>query len=215
MITSFSSVIRGGMYLAFLKFSSLIKFSCIIGSQMAFFSGVNVMAPLAGRWFGVAGSCGLLLLGLATHSLLLGMFTLKSLAFYVPGFCAALYWATPHASIRLFLPLLCILLFILNPVGWQACVYTLYWLIPVCIYFLPHHTVFSQALGSTFIAHAVGSVIWIYADPMTPAIWLALIPVVLFERLLFATGMFLMLRIASVINSQHSSVLPLYSMSKE
>src|SRR2546430_1999084 len=49
--------------------------------------------------------------------------------------------------------------------------------------------VFLQALGSAFIAHAVGSVIWLYTVGMTPAAWLGLIPVVFVERMLCAAGM--------------------------
>ena len=46
-------------------------------------------------------------------------------------------------------------------------------------------------LGSTFTAHAVGSVIWLYAGLVpNPETWLALIPVVVLERILFASGMF-------------------------
>jgi hypothetical protein len=44
-------------------------------------------------------------------------------------------------------------------------------------------------LGSTFIAHAVGSTIWIYTVPMTAQMWLGLMPLVAIERLCFATGM--------------------------
>lgn len=50
----------------------------------------------------------------------------------------------------------------------------------------PH--VSSKSLGSTFTAHAVGGAMWNYTVPMTPAAWIALIPVVIFERLLFASG---------------------------
>ena len=79
--------------------------------------------------------------------------------------------------------------FIAHPVGAQAWVYSLYWLIPVVLYFLRKESLFLTALGSTFTAHAVGSVIWIYANPMTPQAWLVLIPVVFIERFVFASGM--------------------------
>ena len=46
----------------------------------------------------------------------------------------------------------------------------------------------SKSLGATFTAHAVGGAIWNYFVPMTPAAWIALIPVVVFERLVFASG---------------------------
>ncbi len=45
-----------------------------------------------------------------------------------------------------------------------------------------------HALASTFIAHAVGSVIWLYTVPMVASAWLALIPIVACERLLYTAG---------------------------
>lgn len=45
-----------------------------------------------------------------------------------------------------------------------------------------------KSLGATFTAHAVGGASWIWAFNLPPAIWNSLIPVVISERLLFATG---------------------------
>jgi len=78
-------------------------------------------------------------------------------------------------------------LFALHPVGGQAWVYSLYWLIPVIATFFPERLA-GRALGATFTAHAVGSVAYLYMFQSTPAFWLALIPVVAVERLLFASG---------------------------
>jgi hypothetical protein len=80
-------------------------------------------------------------------------------------------------------------LFIAHPFGFYAAPYALYWLIPMVIYFSRKKTVFLQALSATFIAHAVGSVIWLYLKALPTAVWLGLIPVVIFERLLYATFM--------------------------
>lgn len=91
--------------------------------------------------------------------------------------------------------------FIAHPVGSQAFLYSFYWLIPVAIYLMGRNSLFAQALGSTFTAHAVGSVIWLYANPMTPEIWLALIPVVLVERLVFASGIVLVYQIIAMIQT--------------
>ena len=45
-----------------------------------------------------------------------------------------------------------------------------------------------KSLGATFTAHSVGGAMWNYIFPMTKAAWIALIPVVIYERLLFAGG---------------------------
>jgi len=87
------------------------------------------------------------------------------LILYSQDYVASLYWSTRHYSIRLLLPIVCMGLFIIHPVGAQAFAYSLYWLIPVVLFFVPQRFLFLQALGSTFIAHAVGSVIWLYTVP--------------------------------------------------
>ena len=66
--------------------------------------------------------------------------------------------------------------------------YTLYWFIPIAISLMASKHPFLRALRGTFIAHAVGSVIWIYTVPMAAEQWLALIPVVALERSTFALG---------------------------
>ncbi|MDO8553843.1 MAG: hypothetical protein Q7S22_03485 [Candidatus Micrarchaeota archaeon] len=47
---------------------------------------------------------------------------------------------------------------------------------------------FLLSLGATFVTHAVGGAIWAWSIPMTAAAWTALIPVVIYERLVFALG---------------------------
>jgi len=176
----------------------MASFFWIVGSVASFFSAQKVLMPLVGAFGGLAAS--LICYGLRFLGYILGAGSLASLvsgkllAFHVPGFCASLSWSTRSSRvgsvlIQLFLPLLCMALFALHPVGSQAVPYSLYWLIPATLYFVARKTVFLHALSSTFIAHAVGSVIWLYTVGMTPAAWLGLIPVVFVERLLFAAGM--------------------------
>jgi hypothetical protein len=80
-------------------------------------------------------------------------------------------------------------LFIVHPVGREAFFYSFYWIIPVLVFYLPYRSLFLTALGSTFVAHAVGSVIWLYTGSYTPAMFLALVPIVVVERMIFALGM--------------------------
>ena len=171
------------------KFSSIFKMSFIVGSQMIWLSGPAVLAPLAGAFGGVLGSAIVFVARLALHFLMFKTISLSFLVFCVPGFFASLYWATRSAVIRVIVPIACMGLFIAHPVGNQAFVYSLYWLLPVVLYVSGNRSLFGQALGATFVAHAVGSVIWLYTVPMTAALWLGLIPVVACERLLFAVLM--------------------------
>jgi len=120
------------------------------------------------------------------------------LAYHIPGFCAALYWSSRSAVIGVLLPLVCIGLFLLNPIGLMSAPYVLFWLIPIVLYW-QKDTIFYVALSSTFIAHAVGSVIWLYTVPTTSALWLSLIPIVIIERLAFASGMLLIVKITQSV----------------
>jgi hypothetical protein len=169
--------------------SSLVKFSWMVGSHISFFSGINIMAPLSGAFGGVFGSIASFALRTLIHFFLFGVLSVKCLTLGIPNFFASLYWGTTHWLIRVGLPLTCMMLFWAHPVGLAAGAYALYWLVPVAVHCLARKHVFFEALGSTFVAHAVGSVIWLYVMPMTSGVWLALIPVVAIERLLFATGM--------------------------
>ena len=176
-------------YAGLVKCSGLIKVSFLLGSQMIWFSAANSVLPLAGSFGGVMGSGLVFLIRQLLHLMLFKTVSLSFLAFCIPGLCASLYLATHHYAIRLLLPILCMGLFIAHPVGGQAFLYSFYWLIPIILFFVPQRTFFLQALGSTFVAHAVGSVIWLYTVPMAPTMWMALLPIVMFERLLFAFGM--------------------------
>jgi len=81
-------------------------------------------------------------------------------------------------------------LFVIHPVGTIAFAYSLYWLIPVCLWILNRFNllkgIFSTALQSTFVAHAAGSIIWLYTLNMPATKWLSLIPIVAVERFVFA-----------------------------
>ena len=100
---------------------------------------------------------------------------------------AAVYFGSKSKKTAI-VPLLCIVLFWLHPVGHQAWIYPLYWLVPVIGLFWARDNLLMRSLGTTFTAHAVGSTAFLYVYGMTPEFWLALIPVVFVERVLFALG---------------------------
>ena len=113
----------------------------------------------------------------------------KLFAFYVPGMIAGFTWIKEYRFVQVVVPVICMALFLIHPVGGAAWVYTLYWVLPVALYYSAINSVFAQSVASTFVAHAVGSTIWLYADPMSASVWIGLIPVVAYERLLLAVGM--------------------------
>jgi len=169
-----------------------IRIGHIVGSPASFFSGGSVMTPLAGV-FGSVWECAFISLVNAVLVLWQGtmLHGLHVTTYGVPSFFAALYWARPSFWTRFFVPAACVFLFWASPIGFAAFPYALYWFIPMMLYLFGAEAVYFNALGSTFVAHAVGSVISLYVQPQTAAIWRALIPTVAWERLLIAGWMVL------------------------
>ena len=186
------------------KCLSFFKVSFVVGSRSVFLTGSGMVLPLLGLFGGVFESSLIISASLLIRYLFFGISSLSVLAFYVPGWCAALYFASHHWFIRCFLPLTCIVAFSMHPVAGTSWLYSMYWLIPVIFYFMKPKHLFYEALGATFIAHAVGSIIWLYTVPMTADMWFSLIPVVAFERLMYAAGMVVMYH---VINAVHVFVI--------
>lgn len=170
------------------KLAGLFKLSFIVGSHAAFFSGVNIANPLIGKYNTVKQTLSLFSLLFISKFLMTGTLNLHFLAFILPGMFAALYWNVKGPLVKLFVPSLCFALFLLHPTGIKAAPYACYWLIPIALYFYRSPSFLLQALSSTLIAHAVGSVIWIYTVPMSSTAWLGLIPIVFLERMTFALG---------------------------
>jgi len=195
---------------------TFLKVSYLFGSYAAFFSGKNMVLPLSGLYGGLLGATAAPLLSYVIRYGICGILPFKILAYHVPGYCASLYLATNSMLVRLLLPALCIVLFIVHPVGCYAAPYTVFWFIPMGVYMRSIKGHFAQMLGSTFTAHAVGSVIWLYCVPMSVASWYALIPVVCVERLLFATGMWVAYQLVEKVSAFNwrslSIILRLYSV---
>ena len=168
-----------------------INFSAILGGAAnQSFTLFQFIGPVAGGFLGAAAGALSVLLAEVISFVWLGKeANLVNILRLAPMLFAAIYFAK-YARGKFagaLVSLVCMAAFIAHPVGQQAWVYSLYWLIPAIALALPEH-LFLRSLGSTFTAHSIGSVIWLYAFPSTAVFWLALIPVVAVERLLFASG---------------------------
>jgi len=183
-------VLRVALFATLTKLFSFagIRIGHIVGTHTSFFAGGSVMAPLAGL-FGSVFECGVLSGVYATFSIWRGIPVGSPATYGIASFFAALYWAKPSVWTRLVVPAVCMFLFFVHPVGHDAFAYTFYWFIPMALYVLRRNSVYFNALGSTFVQHAVGSVIHLYSKPMNPLVWLELIPVVARERLLIVAWM--------------------------
>lgn len=172
----------------FLKISSLIKATIILGTHSAFFSVSSMVHPVLGAF-----NTWPTLLGIYTALALVkwcwaGSFSWHYLAYFLPGLCASLSWAHPRWRLSIILPLLSFVGFALHPVAGHAWFYGLYWFIPVILSVVSFQNPFTKAVTATFVAHAIGSLIWAYTVPMDVAQWITLIPVVAIERFSFACG---------------------------
>ena len=169
-----------------------INFSKLVGAENQFFTLFQFFGPVAGAFLGPVVGIFSVLIAEASSYLLLGKaFTLINVLRLLPMLFAAWYFGTKKDKISFLVPAAAIVLFILHPVGRQVWFFSLFWVIPIIIKLLPKRygdRVFLRSLGATFTAHSVGGAMWNYIVPMTPAAWIALIPVVMYERLLFAIG---------------------------
>ena len=185
---------KGMLFIAIFGITALladkINFSAIVGSSSQYFTLFQFFGPIAGGFLGpIAGAVSVLLAQVATFLIGGKEISVISIARLFPMFFAAYYFATYDKKDwkNAVVPIAAIALFVIHPIGGKAWFFSLYWLIPIVAMMLPNN-LFLRSLGATFTAHAVGSVAWLYSFGMTPDAWVALIPVVAYERLMFAMG---------------------------
>jgi len=158
-------------------------------------SGINSVVPLAGALTGLVGTAGIFGLGLA----LKGIFGTLPMTMGIPTLLSMFSWSScTHRKTVLYrcvdfclhvlLPTACIITFMTHPDSQNAWPYALYWLVTLWVARMATGTrhPFVYALQSTFVAHAVGSIMWVFLIPMTTGEWLALIPLVAIERFTLA-----------------------------
>ncbi len=170
-----------------------INFSPVIGVDNQFFTLFQFFAPIAGSFLGpVFGAFSVLIAETADYILVGKGFDPVNLIRLTPMLFAAYYFgAKNRANLSIAAPIAAMALFILHPVGREVWYFSLYWTIPIIGKVAPKkytHGIIPRSLGATFTAHAVGTAAWIWTVPMTAEQWIVLIPVVAYERLLFAAG---------------------------
>ena len=162
-----------------------IPFTKIWGSWLSHFSWSSIAAPVASYHFGILSVISIIFCkSLLSPQRFLLFFALKRLPLVVSAWAfSSKNWFT-----SLLIPAACMVLFVAHPIGGQAFYYSFYWLIPMALYFVPT-TIVSRSLSSTFVAHAIGSVVWLYFRSLGVEVWQLLMPIVIVERLLMAAGM--------------------------
>lgn len=163
-----------------------IPFSNIVGAKQSF-TLLDYIGPTTGLFLGPLFGAVSIFLVKFINTLLGGQnLDLISVLRFLPMMMAAIYLGS-RSKKNIIVPLVCIILFIAHPQGRIAWYYSLYWLIPIFAVFRKKRLILN-ALGSTFTAHAVGSVIFLYTLNLPAGVWTSLIPMVAVERGLFALG---------------------------
>jgi hypothetical protein len=105
-----------------------------------------------------------------------------SVFIHLPTCAGSIALSSPPYTTRI-IACFALITFLAHPIGRASYLYCSYWLIPLGISFMPAPSIFLRSLMSTFITHAVGSVVFIYTHETTSHFWLELIPQVWVERI--------------------------------
>lgn len=162
-----------------------LPFNFIIGSKAAWFSYSGIVIPA----LGYQSSLLYVILFVFTKGLLSSSSLLFAMMHRLPTVCSTLALQKRDWKVSIVVPCIAVILFTIHPVGQQVFYYASYWFIPMILYSFAQDSLYSRALSASFIAHAVGSVIWLYAGNITAQEWTALMPIVMIERFFIAAGM--------------------------
>jgi len=166
-----------------------VNFSAVVGQNNQSFTLFQFFGPVAGSFLGpIFGAVSVLAAQLADYLAFGKAFTLINVLRLAPMLFAAWYFGAKKKQWTVVVPIAAIIAFNLHPVGRQAWLYSMFWLIPIAVAFIRPNNLFLRSLGATLTAHCVGAVAWLYTVPMTAGQWLGLIPVTAVERLMFAAG---------------------------
>lgn len=169
-----------------------IPFNKLAGSNVSF-TLFDFFALIAGAFLGpIYGIISVLGVQVVNNLIKDVPWTTGAIIRLFPTLFAVYYFATIinkkfNPRWILAVPILAIAIFLAHPNGRQVPYYTLFWLIPLIAYRF-RSNLWMKSLGATFTAHSVGGAAWIWAFNLPPSVWNNLIPVVISERLLFATG---------------------------
>jgi len=171
---------------------SQIRLSPIIGAKGQSFTPLEFLGPTSSMFLGpLPGAISVFFVKLFSAVFTNQKFDIATIIRLFPMVFAAIYFGLTKAKksdkLILIIPILAIVLFIAHPEGKEVWFFSLYWLIPIIAFFKKERLIFN-ALGSTFTAHAVGSVAFLYAFNLSAPVWLGLIPVVFVERVSFTIG---------------------------
>lgn len=193
------------LFFAIIFGASRIFLFKIIGSKQSF-TLFEFLYPLPAAFLGSGWGAVLVLFVKILNWLFTGQ-SLDLITFirFFPAVFGAIYFAS-KSKLNLLVPIACMILFWINPVGRAAFPYGLFWLIPIIVFPFKRNLALNS-LGTTFISHAIGSTAFLYSVPMNAEIWRGLIPIVFMERFIFAAGISVSYLVISVLVKEFSKIL--------
>lgn len=183
-----------------------LKFSTILGVPSQSFTFFQFLGPIgAGIFNPLWGVISVLFVEILNFIISGKALELITLIRFTPMMFAAFYFGSKSRS-RVIVPLLCMALFVIHPIGRQAWYYSLYWLIPVATA-IWKDKLFLRSLGATFTAHAVGATAFLYAFNIPAETYAMLVPITAYERFAFAVGISVSyIAVNTILNSISSKV---------
>lgn len=197
IVKLFFSILFASLFMILSK----IKLTSILGTDMKFSASV-FFGPAIASLIGIVP--GTLVIVLAhVFGILIRFYKVKDILSYLvflPIISAGIYFAKMFKGDRKMIIPACIaiILFILHPTGRIVWFYSLFWFIPIFIAFFKNKAdtlltigamrIYAYALGSAYIDHCIGSVIYLYFLNIPPKFWIAAIPLTFIERLIIASG---------------------------
>jgi len=193
----FFTVLFAALFIVLTK----VKLTPIFGTDTKFSASV-MFGPVISKFLGIGwGSSAIVLSQL--FGVVVGIYKIKSitsLLTFAPIIAAGIYFGKMFkGDVKLILiPLSCIFLFLLNPIGREVWYYSLFWTIPIFIAkfkpnldkLLKNHIaqVYTYSLGSALTDHSTGSIIYLYFMNIPAESWITAIPFTLVERIIIAAG---------------------------
>ena len=181
----------------------------VVSKSLGYKFGItSVLGPCLGFMFG--GTHIVVLLVIA--SFIKGCIGMKFFTFGIPTIAGALCLSKDRSFfldvvLKVVIPFVSMIIFWSN----YKTAYPLFWFIPIVIFVLERFNIkstFSLALASTFVSHAVGSVIYMYTYQTRVELWDTLVGVVLFERLMIASFIAIMSVIFNYNFKRYKIILP-------
>jgi len=223
----FFTVLFAALFIVLTK----VKLTPIFGTDTKFSASV-MFGPVISKFLGIGWGSGAIILSQLV-GVVIGFYKIKSIAnllTFAPIIAAGIYFGKMFkGDTKLtIIPIFCILLFLLHPIGREVWYYSLFWVVPIFIArFKPNldkvlknniAQVYAYSLGSALTDHSIGSIIYLYLMNIPAEFWTMSIPFTFMERIVIAAGItfsYFAVKVSMSILQQASAALALAKAQKE